>query len=215
MRRIEMLGKTFGRLTVVSFGGTATGGQLKWLCDCSCGTKLKAIRAVRLRNGTTQSCGCLRSETTSITKTTHGKRHSAEYSIWCGILRRCTNTNEPAYQLYGAKGIGLCEEWRKFENFYKDMGDRPSPTHSIDRIDGNKGYSPENCRWATWTQQQRNRLNNVVVTYLGKTATLIEHCNTHNVVYKSALRRLKAGAPIDLVMSKARLPWGVLNKRDA
>lgn len=206
MEMVDLTGKRFGRLTVAALDGPAKGGQLKWICKCSCGSPPKSIRGVMLKSGKTKSCGCLRSETAAKTKTTHGMRNSSEYRIWRGILNRCRNVNESAYPLYGGRGIDICNSWEEFEGFYADMGPRPSTKHSIDRIDVNKGYSPDNCRWATMKEQQRNRSNNRLVTYLGETAPLSQMCEKHGLNYRTVHRRLSLGAPIELAMTDARLP---------
>ena len=96
----------------------------------------------------------------------HGKCNSTEYGTWRVMLERCNNPNSSKYKLYGGRGIKVCERWHKFEDFYEDMGDKPKGT-SIDRIDNNKGYSPDNCRWATIYEQSSNKRNNVFIEFRG------------------------------------------------
>lgn len=102
----------------------------------------------------------------------HGMAHSPEYRIWAEMRSRCTNPSRPHYDRYGGRGIAVCPEWSSFEQFYADMGPRPSPTHTVDRIDNDGPYSAENCRWATKSQQQRNRSDSIILTHQGRTMTI-------------------------------------------
>ncbi len=134
-----------------------------------------------MRAGNTNSCGCLRREA----GVAHGKstkRHgegsngkeTPEYRAWAQLRNRCTNPNHEAYKHYGARGITVCERWASYENFLADMGRRPSEFHSIDRRDNSKGYSPDNCRWATYEEQNNNTRFNRQITIRGVTKTLAD-----------------------------------------
>lgn len=153
-RRVQQLsGQTFGRLTVIDFAHSDKRGDAWWNCLCACGTA-KPIRAFQLRNGDAKSCGCA----SRIRKPrTHGLTNSSEYKVWLGMKHRCKNPTATGYAYYGARGIRVCERWLRFENFLADMGTRPSPNHSIDRVNGNGNYEPGNCRWATHSEQMLNR----------------------------------------------------------
>lgn len=154
-----MIHEHFGKLTVLSFHGKGKYGQRLWWCRCDCGGD-KIASSHQLTSGHTKSCGCLFA--------THRMTKSPEYSTWVGIRDRCYNQNAPSFVRYGGRGIAVCDRWlESFENFYEDMGARSSKDHSIDRIDNNGPYSPENCRWATRSQQQRNARRTVIVQLNG------------------------------------------------
>ena len=155
MRRVDLVGVRFGRLLVLEAAGTTPRRQALWRCVCDCG-KETVPTGDKLRRGTTQSCGCLRNEVTSTRLKKHGCTDTPLYGIWCGMLARCYSRTHHAYRLYGARGITVCERWHTFANFMADMGSRPSPNHSIDRINSRGNYEPGNCRWATRAEQATN-----------------------------------------------------------
>lgn len=157
VRRIEMLGKQFGRLTVISDFSKASDGQVVWHCLCICGG-VANVRGDLLRKGISKSCGCFSRESASLRRTSHGMTSSPEYKIWVGMKERCHNDTCAGYKNYGARGISVCPEWNvSFEQFYSDIGPRPSINHSVERIDVNGNYEPSNCKWATKVDQARNR----------------------------------------------------------
>lgn len=171
---VDHTGKTFGLLTIVKRAENNRFKNAQWICKCECGNLTKAVARV-LVSGETRSCGCLIAKSTKERATTHGMSKSREYAIWQGMITRCTNSNRPEYKNYGGRGIGVCDEWKSsFENFYNDMGCRPSKKHTVDRIDNDGDYAPENCRWATRTQQARNGRCNRILTFNGLTMCVAE-----------------------------------------
>jgi hypothetical protein len=157
MKLIDMTNAKFGRLTVVQRDNNDARGQAKWRCLCACGVVV-VVYGVNLRKGHTKSCGCLHDEVRVSAKTTHGGRDRPEYEIWSSMKKRCGNQNHHAYSRYGGRGIAVCVRWgADFAAFLADVGPRPSPKHSLDRINNDGNYEPGNVRWATASEQAKNR----------------------------------------------------------
>jgi hypothetical protein len=173
MMTSDLIGKQKGRLTVLYFSqARIIKGRIRtfWLCRCSCGVEKEFSRDT-LTSGKTKSCGCLHREGNSAT---HRKTGSRVYNIYVFMKRRCYDPKNKNFADYGERGITVCPRWyESFENFYEDMGDPPDK-YTIERIDNNLGYSPENCKWATRKEQGLNKRNNHYLTYKGETLTIGE-----------------------------------------
>ena len=156
MKPLNLVGQRYGRLKVVAPAAVDKWGSRLWLCECSCGGRI-TTHAHSLRSGDTGSCGCLRRETTIKRSTTHGGSHTKEYRVWERMRIRCNNPNRADYERYGGRGIKVCARWMEsFSNFLADMGTVPAGK-SLDRINNDGDYEPSNCRWATASEQNRNR----------------------------------------------------------
>ena len=175
-RFVDLTGQQYGRWLVQAKATQRLYGKPAWECLCECGTA-KVVAGSVLRMGESTSCGCYQKELAAknlgdaVRK--HGQHNTPEYYRWLSLKARCTNPNNPRYADYGGRGITVCQRWAdSFEVFIADVGERPTPEHSIDRIDNDKGYEVTNVRWATKQEQANNRRTNVEVTYNGETKTL-------------------------------------------
>lgn len=156
---VNIAGQRFGRLTVLRLEGQASDRHALWLCRCDCGSE-KIIRGHSLRGGQSRSCGCLNTHQYALRHGDTRKGQLApEWSSWYGMLQRCQNPNTSNFELYGGRGIRVCDRWQSYEHFLTDMGRRPDPPeqYSLDRIDNDGHYEPHNCRWATRSEQQKNK----------------------------------------------------------
>ena len=203
-------GTKVGRWTVIEeaepYTVPATGERRQRLrCRCDCGT-VSIIRLAHLRSGGSASCGCLSREITAKTKRTHGLRHSPEYGVWNGIVQRCLNVNQDAHGRYGGRGIVMCDRWRQsFAAFYEDMGPRPSPLHSIERIDNDGNYEPGSCCWATPQQQACNRRSNHLLAFRGESLCIADWARKLGILAGTIKSRLRSGWSIERALtSKVR-----------
>ena len=160
-RRVDLAGRRFGRWLVVELC-PGKGPVTRWICRCDCG-EVRDVAANMLRNGDSRSCGCLKRERIVSAHLTHGMTKTPTYRIWAAMISRCTNSKRKDWNLYGGRGISVCDRWRhSFESFIADMGEQP-PGRSIDRFPNQNGnYEPGNCRWATSVEQGRNMRSSVV-----------------------------------------------------
>ena len=190
----DYIGEKFERLTVVeeveayvSPGGSR---MRKVKCLCVCGGVAVAMVS-NLYNGSTKSCGCYKLE--KARRGTHHMSRTVPYHRWNQMIMRCENRNTASYKHYGGRGITVCKKWKKFEGFWEDMKDGFSTELTIDRIDTNKGYSRENCRWATMRTQQNNRTNNRLLTLDGRVMTLMQWARELGVNRQTIDSRLRRG----------------------
>lgn len=185
----DLTGQKFGQLTVIKRADDyiLKNGRRKimWLCECDCGNKNVIVRGEDLRSGHTKTCGCSWGQH-------HGKRNTKLYGVWKSMKERCGNPNCKSYKIYGAEGKKVCDEWiHNFQVFYDwaiENGYKDGLT--IERKDGTKGYSPDNCKWATREEQMNNIRNNRYITYNDKTQTIAQWAKEMNINYNTLIFRL-------------------------
>ena len=195
MDRKDLTGRKMGRLTVIQDTNERRNKGVVWICRCECGNVVKRTTG-ELNAGRRLSCGCIRTGAMGAWK--NGKRERL-YIVWCDIIQRCFDKNDPGYQRYGARGITICDEWRHnypafrewaFANGYNEQ-------LTIDRIDNDGDYSPDNCRWTTAKVQSRNKSTNVLITYQGETHCISEWSEILGFKYSTLRERLRRGWSVE------------------
>lgn len=199
-RYIDLTGETFGRLRVLGREGINKHGQLTWVCECECGNR-KVTLGMLLRKGQAQSCGCLQKEAIAAVNKTHGMARTPIYRIWRSMMQRCYDKNSHAYSRYGGRGINVCEHWQSFEGFYADMGDRPEGK-SLERIDNNGDYSPENVVWADAKAQANNRRSNVILEHNDEKKTMQQWADQLGVKIGTIWARIDRGWTVDRALTQ-------------
>jgi len=191
-------GKVYGRLTVLEYGPVYESGAITLVCRCVCGTAITATRS-NIRLSKTNSCGCLKRERARMAHLTHGRTGTPLYGVWRSMIGRCHDPQVPAYARYGALGVRVCARWRaSFETFLADVGERPSPKHSIDRWPDPAGhYEPGNVRWATLAQQRRNQRINKFIEYQGRHQLLTDWTRELGLPFSAIRYRLRTGWPVE------------------
>jgi hypothetical protein len=210
----DLTGREFHYWTAIRFHGRIN-NNTRWLCRCVCGTE-RPVQAGNLVNGATKSCGCKTREMISKKRRKHGhtttrrngpgrkpvRNSSPEYVCWTSMRRRCSRPNARGFEHYGGRGIKVCDRWQSsFENFLADMGPRPGPAYSIERMDNNGDYCPENCRWATRAEQQRNTRRARIVDWKGESRTLAEWQRVTGIRGGTIANRLKFGWTVEQAMT--------------
>lgn len=180
------VGERYGMLVVLA-DQVKVGRVWLALCACDCGNR-KMAHSYCMRSGILRSCGCRNSN-----KPKHGMHKTSEYRSWKSAVSRVTNPNDPSFASYGGRGIGICDRWLVFANFIADMGKKPTREHSIDRIDNDAGYSPENCRWATMAEQSLNKRNSKKVTVGGVTKNISQWAKELGCCATAVHRRIERG----------------------
>ena len=191
----DLTGQRFGRLTVLKcVGSHKTSGAKLWECICDCGNKtIVSASSLTNEHNNTRSCGCLKYEVPTI----HGLSRSRIYAIWKSFRYRCDNPHNPGYYLYGGRGITYCKEWKDFMTFYSwAMKNGYDQNLTLDRIDVNGNYCPENCRWATPVEQSNNRRDNHNIKINGAVKTLTEWAREYDVNPTTFYNRIKRGIPM-------------------
>lgn len=192
-KRFELEGRRFGRVLV----GAWVPEKMKWSCACDCG-KTWLVQSSHLTAGNTTSCGCARADRLSDRMTTHGMSKTPTYKSWCELVARCTNPANHAFSDYGGRGIRVCDRWlTSFESFLEDMGERPAGDMSIDRIDVNGDYEPDNCRWATRVEQSNNRRNIQLIEFGGRRQTVTQWAAELGMPMKSLYKRIADGWSVE------------------
>lgn len=187
----DLTGQRYGKLIAIERSGSDKSGHAKWLCICDCGN-FANIPGILMTNGRTKSCGCLKREQSKELRTTHGLTRTRLYGIWANMKQRCSNEKDIHYADYGGRGIIVCKEWEQFEPFYEwSISTGYSDTLTIDRIDVNGNYCPQNCRWATMKEQQNNKRSNDMITFNGKTMTIKQWSEETGIKYLVLWRRIK------------------------
>lgn len=195
------VGNRHGRLVVLRREGRNICGQVTWRCKCDCGNETVQAGSA-LRAGTVVSCGCYHSEVSAKIHLTHGLSNSPIYQCHKLMVSRCTNPNDIGWTNYGGRGIKVCERWMRVENFYEDMAPSWKPGLSIDRIDVNGNYCPENCRWATDSEQNLNKRNTVRYEYNGQMLTKTQLARMAGMSTPALRGRMKLGWPLEKIMTR-------------
>jgi hypothetical protein len=199
----NLVGQRFGRLTVVERIRDSVKKRTNYRCSCDCGNETLVFHG-SLTRSLTNSCGCVRNECTAERNrgnATHGESKTSLYSLWHTMIDRCECPTAHAYELYGGRGIKVCERWRKsFIDFKNDMGPRPNKL-TIDRIDSNGNYTPENCRWATRKEQSNNKRNNVVLEFQGQKMNISQWADAMSIPRTRLYSRWKRGWSTEEILS--------------
>jgi len=189
-KKKELAGQKFGRLLVLYDTSERKHREVVWHCYCDCGNEVN-VTTYQLTSGHTKSCGCYQKERVAEANTTHGMTDHPTHYVWVAMLQRCENPSDKAYKNYGGRGITVCAEWHNAEKFINwALASGWEKGLSIDRIDNDGNYEPSNCRWATRKEQQRNRRNNRLIVFNGKTQCLADWAEEVGMDFATLWHRL-------------------------
>ncbi len=201
---LDLIGVTFGRLTAIKRSNNrGPAGEILWICQCSCNKKIE-VRTASLRNGKTRSCGCLHHD--AMIPLRRNGFGTPELKAWKNMIRRCTDKNQRSWKNYGGRGIKVCKRWFKFENFLKDMGPMPSPSHTVERDNVDGHYCKSNCHWDTKANQTRNQRRSRKINYNGKMTCVAVLARKLGIDRKTLTWRLDKGWPIKIATSEQKFP---------
>ena len=190
MRLLDLTGKRFGRLTVVSRAENSKSGKTRWHCKCDCGNEC-VVHGDSLKSGNTKSCGCVRREYNHNKATTHGMSGTPLFAVWWAMISRCKNPNNKSYKNYGGRGIRVCDEWTHSSKFFEwAIKNGYAEGLTIERIDVNRGYEPNNCKWIPKEEQARNKTNNRMIEINGERKCLAQWCEEYSVDYFMVHQRI-------------------------
>lgn len=199
MKYKDATGQKFGRLTVIQFRSSVKNKAPMCLCSCECGT-VKEFGVSNVLTGKSKSCGCLARDVTGERAKTHGMSKTPVYAVWARMWSRCTNPIVERYPQYGGRGIKVCARWEGFEEFLIDMGNLPTPLHSIGRIDNDGNYEPANCRWETREQQSNNTSRSVFIEWQGQRKTIAQWAGITGIPYSTLQQRQEVDMPLERMM---------------
>lgn len=200
MKKAQLTGSKFSRWFVQSENGRKN-GSVAWLCVCDCG-KIGSVTSWQLTSGHSKSCGCLNAEETRKRETTHGLTQTPLHKVWLGMKNRCYNKNTVSYRNYGGRGIKVCDRWlNSFENFLWDMSINYKKGLTLERVDVNKNYSPDNCAWIPRSEQSRNRTNTIWVNTPQGKMTVTEASKAAGISWFAMYNRHLRNCPIDKILS--------------
>ena len=190
---IDLTNRTFGLWTVISrHPENNKRNKPQWICKCACGTQKTISQSSDLRLGKSTNCGCRKAKICGDRSRTHGKCRTKVYIAWCGIIDRTENPKGDFFYRYGGRGIKMCDRWRNsFQAFYEDMGEPPSPKHSIDRINNDGNYEPNNCQWVPPIKQMGNQTRTIKVMVDGQETSLRNACKLRNLKYLAVYHQIK------------------------
>lgn len=193
----DLTGRRFGLLVVQGFYATNANRAGMWACLCDCGN-YHVTEGRTLIRGHCRSCGCYKKARISAANKTHGGSTSSEYGIWASVNKRTSDPDNAAYPRYGGRGITMCAEWQNsYEQFIADMGPRPTNRHTLERKNNSLGYSKENCVWATYQEQARNRRSNRYLEFNGERMMVVQWAERFKIKDQIILKRLKSGWSIE------------------